>query len=409
MKVPALAARAPAGATQTIVGMPASSSAETIFCVASRLPPGVLILITTAGAPAACARAIPSARYPASTESTTPVADSTGTLGDAPRTPPARRSRAPASVARSDRRRPARDVISRRLSPRCQGLEHELAPRLEVLAHGLHVRVARPLRCELVGLADCHGSPAGLGLEHDPEMDGADIGRVVVEESDEPQRRPKVGLDLLRPLALEAAHDAVVARVQVTADTQRVAVMKPRVHAGAGPTHQEPADAIAQDEVRDELLARWIGLDGGTRAVLAGTLEAGDLGAVDVASHAAPGAVGERDVAWDDVDQLLRHLVNARERHARAPAGRRARGRPVRPPRGCSARRRSRIEATAGELPSRPRSYPASRRPSPDRHGPAGWHSPIRSRRGCGRANAATRRRPRWTRRARRRRRAAAG
>ena len=42
MNVPALAARPPDGATHTIVGSGASRSAQTIFCVASRLPPGVL-------------------------------------------------------------------------------------------------------------------------------------------------------------------------------------------------------------------------------------------------------------------------------------------------------------------------------------------------------------------------------
>ena len=49
MNVPALAARAPLGETQTIVGTGASSRAETIRCVASRLPPGVLIVMIRAG------------------------------------------------------------------------------------------------------------------------------------------------------------------------------------------------------------------------------------------------------------------------------------------------------------------------------------------------------------------------
>ena len=62
MNVPALAARAPAGATQTIVGTLASSSAVTMRCVASRLPPGVLRRITTAGAFARVAAAMPSSR-----------------------------------------------------------------------------------------------------------------------------------------------------------------------------------------------------------------------------------------------------------------------------------------------------------------------------------------------------------
>ena len=62
MNVPALAARAPDGATQTMVGSGASSRLDTIFCVASRLPPGVLSRMTTAERPSRAAAAIPSAR-----------------------------------------------------------------------------------------------------------------------------------------------------------------------------------------------------------------------------------------------------------------------------------------------------------------------------------------------------------
>ena len=56
MNVPALAARAPLGETQTIVGTGASSRAETIRCVASRLPPGVLIVMIRAGEASSPAR-----------------------------------------------------------------------------------------------------------------------------------------------------------------------------------------------------------------------------------------------------------------------------------------------------------------------------------------------------------------
>ncbi len=62
MNVPALAARAPDGATQTITGSGASRTLDTIFWVASRLPPGVLSRITTAEAPSPAATAMPSAR-----------------------------------------------------------------------------------------------------------------------------------------------------------------------------------------------------------------------------------------------------------------------------------------------------------------------------------------------------------
>ena len=62
MNVPALAARPPEGATHTMTGRSASSSAEVIRWVASRLPPGVLSLTTTAGGAAATAWAIPCSR-----------------------------------------------------------------------------------------------------------------------------------------------------------------------------------------------------------------------------------------------------------------------------------------------------------------------------------------------------------
>ena len=62
MNVPALAARPPLGVIHTIVGTSASSSALVIRWVASRLPPGVLSSITTAGAPDAAACAMPSSR-----------------------------------------------------------------------------------------------------------------------------------------------------------------------------------------------------------------------------------------------------------------------------------------------------------------------------------------------------------
>ena len=56
MNVPALAARAPLGETYTIVGTGASSRPETMRCVASRLPPGVLIVMIRAGEASSAAR-----------------------------------------------------------------------------------------------------------------------------------------------------------------------------------------------------------------------------------------------------------------------------------------------------------------------------------------------------------------
>ncbi len=63
MNVPALAAKPPAGATQTMTGMRASRRVPTMSLVAVSSPPGVLSLITTAAAPRCSALAIESARY----------------------------------------------------------------------------------------------------------------------------------------------------------------------------------------------------------------------------------------------------------------------------------------------------------------------------------------------------------
>ena len=61
MKVPALAAQPPAGATQTITGTRDSSIAVVMSCIAARLPPGVSSSMTTAASPASSAALIPAA------------------------------------------------------------------------------------------------------------------------------------------------------------------------------------------------------------------------------------------------------------------------------------------------------------------------------------------------------------
>ena len=59
MNVPALAAKPPAGATQTMIGTLASRSVPTMSFVEVRQPPGVLSLMTTAAAPSRSARGDP--------------------------------------------------------------------------------------------------------------------------------------------------------------------------------------------------------------------------------------------------------------------------------------------------------------------------------------------------------------
>ncbi len=59
MNVPAEAALAPGGPTQTMTGRGGSSSFATMSWVASRLPPGVSSSIITAAAPSAAALSTP--------------------------------------------------------------------------------------------------------------------------------------------------------------------------------------------------------------------------------------------------------------------------------------------------------------------------------------------------------------
>jgi len=70
-------------------------------------------------------------------------------------------------------------------------------------------------------------------------VDAADVGRVVVEEADEPERGREVGLDLLGPLTPKAAAEIAVAGVQVATDPDRPAIVQSLVPAGPGAPHEE--------------------------------------------------------------------------------------------------------------------------------------------------------------------------
>ena len=118
---------------------------------------------------------------------------------------------------------------------------------------------------QLVGLADGDRPAAGIGHEDHPEMDLADLGRVVVEQPDEAVIGLEVRDELLAPLAGQPAVDVDVARVEVAADPDRPPIVETPVRPAAGPLHEEPARTVAQDEVRDDLLERRVDLHRRTR------------------------------------------------------------------------------------------------------------------------------------------------
>jgi hypothetical protein len=115
MNVPALAAKPPPGATQTMIGIRDSRIVPTISFVEVRAPPGVLSLITTAAAFRSPASRILSARYLAMPSSTIPVVGRTITSGPAPRTPEANIISAPSAMSASDTRGSRRGACCRSL------------------------------------------------------------------------------------------------------------------------------------------------------------------------------------------------------------------------------------------------------------------------------------------------------
>ena len=111
--------------------------------------------------------------------------------------------------------------VRSRLTAVIEQVEHEPAPRLEPVADRPHRASRGEPAGQLVGLADGDRAATGIGHEDDPEVDPADLGRVVVEQTDEPVVGLEVGRQLLAPLAGQPAVDVAVARVEVTADPDR--------------------------------------------------------------------------------------------------------------------------------------------------------------------------------------------
>ena len=84
--------------------------------------------------------------------------------------------------------------------------------------------------------------------------------RVVVEQADGAEFGREAGLDLLFPLAYEAAVHATILGVDVAADSDRVALVQPGVAPGASAPHQEQRALVAQHEVGNDLLPFGVGL-----------------------------------------------------------------------------------------------------------------------------------------------------
>src|SRR5829696_790509 len=205
-----------------------------------------------------------------------------------------------------------------------QGVEDEAAPGLHRAPHGRRVLGAGEGSRQLVGLPDRDRSTLRVRDEHDADMDGADRGRVVVEEPDWHELRLEVRDHLLVPLASEPALHVAVAGVQVAADADRPQVVQARVAAGLRAPHQEPPLSVAQHEVRDHLLVRRVLL--GIAAAEEESVSADSLEGVleSIRPDAEPSVPGDDRFPGDDEHLLVRaaHYASPARRRARAAAKR---------------------------------------------------------------------------------------
>ena len=148
------------------------------------------------------------------------------------------------------------------------------------------------------------GRPVGVGDIDRAEVDGTDLGRVVIEKPDKLELRDEIRHDLLRPFPPKSAEQTAVARVQVAADPDRVPAVQPRIAAGVRPAHQEPPSAVSKDEIRDDLLERRVTLHLGTRFIAAVTLQRGDESVEAVGPHAVPASLVGDGPPRNDVDEF---------------------------------------------------------------------------------------------------------
>ena len=302
--------------------------------------------------------------------STMPVVGSTMTSLGAAR-PTCRRSQRESSPTASEQARARRATRRVRWSDLRDGLSHRARA-----ASDATVRPARPRgtrrragstspgrsataatssggrerAAQLVGLADRR--PGGRAASATKTRRGGPRPTAVVSSLSSPTSR-KSGTNSASSSSCHSrrkpAEQVAVARVQVAADADRPAVVEPRVAARPRPAHQEVALAVAQDEVRDDLLEAGscsIAARGANAAARArrppGTRS------TPVRPDAVPAAARQTVAARHDEDLLLGH---------RGPPSRRVRG----------ARRRALREARVGSgaalgAAPAPSSQPATRR-----------------------------------------------
>ena len=261
-----------------------------------------------------------------------------------------------------------RDLRRRHRTPaRSRNSKHEAAPGLEPVGdRGDLVRRPRTRRVSL-SVSRIGDRPAGRVGHVDRRRDGRRRPSVVSSLSSPTNRNPgtKSATSSSRHSRREPAEQAAVARVEVAADADRLAVVQPRVRPGPGPAHQEPALAVAQDEVRDHLL------EGGVRLHLPAAADSAPSRSSDRRANAS------RSVGPDAVPARHRPAIDERAGR-RGPARRSRRPRSSALARGRQARRDGAASSSGAAAAARGRRASRRARPGTSR---SGRRSPARSSR----------------------------
>ena len=147
-----------------------------------------------------------------------------------------------------------------------QMIEEELAPGLESMVDPPHLRCVREGPFQLVGLADGHGPTVSLRFVDEAEMHPADRRAVVVEEPEWAGVGKPIGVELLAPLAQEPGDRVDVIGMEMTAHTDRPALVQAGVSPCPGPPHEEDGPSVEEGEIRDHLLRGRVLLRIGARS-----------------------------------------------------------------------------------------------------------------------------------------------
>src|SRR5437588_9703259 len=180
-----------------------------------------------------------------------------------------------------------------------QVVEHQLRPRLHAQVAIAHRANCHALALDLVGLADVHDAQRLLDEKDQPQVHPRHRTRVIVDRGDQPRGRRRSAADLLGPLAPQPADHGIatlaIARIDVTADTERVQMVQALLARAPQPSRYQIGVVVrvVHDAVRDDLLERGVVFDVGPGTVLGHRVDCAQQAFQTPRDQSMPGAVGE--------------------------------------------------------------------------------------------------------------------